>query len=189
MRQVLFLTHAQVEIDPSVPVPDWPLSARGRARHEGFCGDVALAGVTAIYSSRERKARDGAAIHAAALDLTPVAVTTLHENDRSSTGYLSPDAFERHADAFFARPDESVDGWEPAARASARIVCALRTIFEIDATGGDILVVAHGAVGALLRCDLLGKSITRDEDQPAGGGNVFAFDPKTWSAPTEWRPI
>jgi len=32
MSLVYFVTHPDVEIDPAVPVPQWPLSARGRAR-------------------------------------------------------------------------------------------------------------------------------------------------------------
>ncbi len=188
-RQVIFLTHAQVEVDPTVPVVDWPLNKTGRARHATFDNDPALANLTAIYVSRERKARDGAAIHGAASGIAPILVTALHENDRSATGYLPPAAFERRADAFFARPEDSIDGWERAIDAQARIVCATRTLAETDASGGDILIVAHGAVGALLRCDLLSGPITRDEDQPAGGGCWFAFDPVTWAKPTEWRAI
>ena len=30
----LYITHPQVQIDPAVPVPDWGLSALGRARAE-----------------------------------------------------------------------------------------------------------------------------------------------------------
>jgi hypothetical protein len=29
---VFFITHPDVAIDPGVPVPDWPLNERGRAR-------------------------------------------------------------------------------------------------------------------------------------------------------------
>ena len=31
-RIAYFITHAEVEIDPAIPVPDWRLSPRGRAR-------------------------------------------------------------------------------------------------------------------------------------------------------------
>ncbi len=31
-RTIWFVTHPDVLIDPAVPVPDWPLSARGVAR-------------------------------------------------------------------------------------------------------------------------------------------------------------
>jgi hypothetical protein len=32
MPTVFFITHPDVVIDPSVPVSDWPLNERGRAR-------------------------------------------------------------------------------------------------------------------------------------------------------------
>ena len=39
---------------------------------------------------------------------------SLHENDRSATGYLPPNQFEAMADRFFAEPQASVLGWERA---------------------------------------------------------------------------
>ena len=32
MPVVFFITHPDVAIDPTIPVPDWPLNARGRGR-------------------------------------------------------------------------------------------------------------------------------------------------------------
>jgi hypothetical protein len=32
MPTVFFITHPDVSTDPSVPVPEWPLNERGRAR-------------------------------------------------------------------------------------------------------------------------------------------------------------
>ena len=190
--RAILLTHAEVVMDPTVPVPDWPLSEKGRARHVAFAGDPALARVSAIVGSRERKARDAAELHAASLGLRPRAVTALHENDRSATGYLPPPEFEAVADAFFAAPDRSIRGWETARAAQARVVAAIRTIRDLrDADAeGDVLIVAHGGIGALLRCDLLKVDITRREDQPGtGGGCWFAFDLAGWSDPTGWRAI
>lgn len=186
-RNLILLTHAQVRIDPEVPITDWPLSDQGAARHRAFDSHPALDNVTAIYSSEEQKARDGAAIHSATRNLTPAALHVLCENDRTATGYLPPAEFETAADAFFAQPDQSVRGWETARAAHARFIAALRTLAQLDRTLGDILVVAHGAVAALLRCHLFGIDITRTEDQPAGGGCWFTTDldptrpPLTWS--------
>ena len=188
-RPLIFLTHAEVAIDPALPVPDWGLTETGRARHADFARDPALKGVSAIYCSAERKAREGAAIHGEALGLDPVVVTALHENDRSATGYLPAEEFEATADRFFAAPDNPVRGWESARAAQARIVAALRTVGELDATGGPLLIVSHGAVGALLRCHLKGREITRAEDQPAGGGCWFATDTTLEQAPQDWSRI
>ncbi|XDA97933.1 histidine phosphatase family protein [Sulfitobacter sp. LCG007] len=188
-RPLIFLTHAEVAVDPDVPVPGWGLSESGRARHHRFSIDPALKDITAIYSSAERKACEGAAIHGEALGLVPVVVSALHENDRSATGYLPAEEFEATADAFFAAADSSVRGWETARAAEARIVAALRTVGELDATGGGLLIVSHGAVGALMRCHLKGREISRDEDQPAGGGCWYATDTRLEQAPQNWRRI
>ena len=113
----------------------------------------------------------------------------MHENDRSATGYLKPDAFERMADAFFARPMENVSGWERAVDAQARIVGAVEAVLAGALPAGDVLFVGHGAVGTLLMCHLMGAPISRAHDQPAGGGNVVAFDRDTRALLHGWRPL
>lgn len=172
-RQLIFVTHADVNIDPRVAVTDWELSARGRDRHRRFAQSSVCDGVSWIASSEERKAREGAEILAEAQGQEAYVLPELHENDRSATGYLPREEFERVADAFFAAPDESVRGWETARAAQARIVGAVRhaaTRFP----KGDGVIVSHGGVGALLMCYALGVGISRDYDQPGqGGGNFF----------------
>ena len=174
-RRLLFITHADVVIDPEMPVERWPLNARGRARHEAFSSGSEVAKVTAIYASAEQKAQDGAAILAAVRGLEVQTVEALHENDRTATGFLPREEFETVADAFFAAPEVSVRGWERAVDAQARICGAVRGIVEADVTAGDIAIVAHGAVGALFLCDRLGVAISWTYDQPGGGGgNMIA---------------
>jgi broad specificity phosphatase PhoE len=145
--------------------------------------------VKSVYCSDERKARDGAEIHAGRLGLVPRIVSSLGENDRSATGYLPPPEFEAMADAFFAYPDQQLRGWESARAAQARIVAAVRTLAELDTLPGDILIVSHGAVGTLLRCACLGRPISRSEDQPAGGGSYFVVQLPGWTTDPEWRAI
>lgn len=188
-RSLIFLTHAEVQMDPAIPVPDWSLSDLGRDRHTRFARNAALAGVTAIYSSTERKAAQAALPVAKHLGLSVTQLQALGENDRSATGYLPAEEFERTADRFFDEPDTSVRGWERARAAQARIVAAVQTLAELDGTGGDLLILAHGAVGALLRCHLGGIEITRKEDQPAGGGCYFITDIGLSRPPTAWRRI
>jgi broad specificity phosphatase PhoE len=175
---IFFITHPDVVIDPAVPVPDWPLSERGRARMRGITGQHWISGVGRIFASGERKARDGAEILAGALGLAGYSVVdSLGENDRSATGYLSKQEFEATADAFFAHPQESVRGWEPAALAQARIVHAIDGIVSQTPSDGDLVIVGHGGTGTLLYCHLAGLPIDRRYDQPpTNGGNWFAFD-------------
>jgi broad specificity phosphatase PhoE len=137
-----------------------------------------VAGIRSVFSSTERKAVDGARILAGHLGVPFRQVEALGENDRSETGFLPGPEFEATADAFFARPDESVRGWETAAEAQQRIVEAVDRISRsARAADGDVAIVSHGAVGTLLLCHLRGWEIDRARDQPGeGGGNYFAFD-------------
>ncbi len=71
----------------------------------------------------------------------------------------------------FARPSESVRGWERAVDAQARIVRAVNRILDAR-EHGDIAIVAHGGVGTLLLCHLLKEPISRGRDQPLAGSCV-----------------
>lgn len=187
-RTVRFITHPNVAIDPAVPIADWPLSARGRERMARACALPWVAGLSALYASAERKARDGAEVLAAATGLPVRVRDDLGENDRSATGYLPPAEFEATADRFFAEPEASVRGWARAVDEQRRIVGAVDAI--LGETTGDVAIVSHGAVGALLLADLLGEPVSRRFDQPGtGGGNLFAFDAATGQVVHGWQPI
>jgi broad specificity phosphatase PhoE len=110
----------------------------------------------------------------------------LHENDRSATGYLPRDEFEATADAFFGQPDVSVRGWETARDAQARIVAALARAIG-SAPDQPTLVVGHGAVGTLFKCALVGREISRSEDQSDGGGCHLGFTLEPRALTYDWR--
>ncbi|WP_242531095.1 histidine phosphatase family protein [Roseococcus thiosulfatophilus] len=190
MPLIRFITHPEVIIDPAVPVPDWKLSAEGLRRTAAMLERPWVAGIRAVFTSAERKARDMAAPLAAHLDLSPVEDEALGENDRSATGYLPKAEFERVADAFFANPFTSIRGWERAVDAQRRIVAAVDRVIATAPAEGDVAIISHGGVGALLLCHLTGAPISRAKDQPGGGGgNVFAFDARTRALHHGWRPI
>jgi broad specificity phosphatase PhoE len=184
-----YLTHPQVEIDPSVPVPDWSLSAEGRRRLEAVRPRSWLGTVRRIVSSTERKAVETAELLARGSSLVVETRPDMGENDRSSTGFLAPDRFEAAADAFFAAPDCSWNGWERAVDAQGRILRAVDAALRDQAPDAPILFVGHGAVGTLLKCALAGRAIARSEDQAAGGGNVFAFRLKDRTPLCDWIAI
>lgn len=187
MPRILYISHPEVEIDPDVPVPDWGLTPFGRVRMARFAQDSLLKDVTSVWSSTERKAVDGALILGAALNLAPQAREDLGENDRSATGFVAPPRFWDLVEAFFASPDESVEGWETARAAQSRIVSAIREI-AANAPQGDIAIVAHGGVGALTRAHLAGTEISRMFDQP-GQGHWFSFDREAWEADDGWHAL
>jgi broad specificity phosphatase PhoE len=181
MPVVYFVTHPDVSIDPAVPVPDWKLSPRGRARMTRALELSWVNGLRSIWCSKERKARESADILAAHLNQPVIELTGLGENDRSATGYLPRAEFEALADQFFAEPSRSIRGWERAVDAQRRIMAAVDDVLTASAgCGGDVAILAHGGVGTLLLCGLSHEKISRTKDQPpTNGGNYFAFDAST----------
>ncbi len=177
-------------VSQTVPVPQWPLSSVGRARMQASLAQPWVREISAVYCSTEQKAIDGAEILAKHLKLGYTTVHDLGENDRSATGFLPPDEFEKVADQFFAQPKESVRGWETAAAAQARISRAVESIALADDTTGTIAIVSHGAVGTLLYCHLAGEAISRRWDQPPnGGGNFYRFQLAPQQVLGWWAPI
>lgn len=177
-------------VSREIPVPRWPLSDLGRQRMRAGLRQPWVREVTAVYCSTEQKAIDGARILARHLSLPFAEVAELGENDRSATGFLPPEEFERVADEFFASSAKSVRGWERAVDAQSRIAGAVERIAETDRTGGSIAIVSHGAVGTLLYCHLAGEPIARRWDQPPnGGGNYFGFTLSPRQVHSWWQPI
>ncbi len=185
-----FITHPNVAISPDVPVTQWPLSDFGRKRMTICLRQPWVADLTAVYSSTEQKAMDGAEILSHHLGLRFGCVPQLGENDRSSTGFLPPDEFEAAADQFFAMPETSFRGWERAVDAQRRIAEAIERVLTVEKTSGAVAIVSHGAVGTLLYCALAGERIDRRWDQPKnGGGNYFWFSLFPHRVYSWWKAI
>ncbi len=142
-----------------------------------------------IISSDETKALETAGIIAEATRLEVEVRPDMGENDRSATGFLPPGEFETVADQFFAHPHRSARGWATAAAEQARIVGAIDIVLRNDRDSRGVLFVGHGAVGALYLCHLLAVPIARALDQPAGGGNVYAWQPSSGRVLHRWRTI
>ena len=184
----LYLTHSEVVIDPAVPMTEWRLSDEGRSRIERFAQRDLLPHGIRIVSSTETKTLETAAAVAAVTGNAVEPDHALRENERSSTGFMSPpERFDANLSALYAAPGESASGWETAAATQARIVEAVATYLE----GGDIVFVGHGTIGTLLKCHLGRRPIARSEDQrimaAPGGGNLFVFTRR--GLLTDWMPI
>jgi broad specificity phosphatase PhoE len=184
-----YLTHPQVQIDPLVPVAQWRLAKRGRARAAALTAAPWVASLRRIVSSDETKAVETAEIIATAAGVPVEIGPHMGENDRSATGFLPPAEFETVADRFFAEPDLPVRGWATARSEQARIVAAIAAALRAHGNGGDILFVGHGAVGTLNLCQLLGVPISRTLDQPAGGGHAYAWEIGSGRILHRWRSI
>ena len=189
-QTVRYLTHPQVQVDPSKEVPRWSLNAIGRARVAALAENLGLLKDTRrVVSSDETKALETARPLASALKVTLEVRPAMHENDRSATGFLPPDEFERVADQFFANPSENVRGWESAEHAQQRILTEVLSCLSNHSVG-DVLFVGHGGVGTLLFCALAGHAIDRRFDQgPGGGGCWFGFDLQDRSPLQGWQSM
>jgi broad specificity phosphatase PhoE len=184
----LYLSHPQVKIDAAIPVPEWGLSDLGRNRTEAMAGQSWIRAFHRVVSSTETKAIETAEILAAALGVPVDIRQSLHENDRSATGFLNPPEFEATADQFFKHPEDNIRGWERAVDVQARITGAvLRALSEAPDT--PTIFVGHGGVGTLLQCHCARRSIARTSDQPAGGGNHYLFDIEKRIVLYGWRPM
>jgi broad specificity phosphatase PhoE len=187
MSTIYFVTHPEVVIDPQRPVPRWHLSDDGISNMRSLTTSAAMRSVRSVWASTETKAIEAAGILAGALGLAVAVDARLDENDRSATGFLPPAEFQRVADAFFARPQESVRGWERAIDAQQRVVAAFDAIAARPASG-DVAIVAHGGVGTLLLCHLTKLPISRDHDQPSQG-HYWSYSTQTRSMLHGWRSI
>ncbi|EJZ22114.1 phosphoglycerate mutase family protein [Rhizobium sp. Pop5] len=185
----LYITHPQVKIDANVPVPKWGLSDVGAARALKAAESGWAKQLRRIISSDETKAIETAEILAEASGARIEIVHGMHENDRSATGFLPPPQFEEAANWFFANPEESFKGWERAIDAQRRIVEAVNSVLATHDAAAPIAFVGHGGVGTLLKCHLAGRPISRDRDQPGGGGNLYAFDLADRRLSCDWTPI
>lgn len=186
---VYYLTHPQVQLEPDRPVALWRLSEVGRARVHSVLGRKWVSDVQRIISSAETKAVETASIIGAHLGIAVEFHEEMGENDRSSTGFLEPKAFEAAADCFFGAPQTSWNGWERAVDAADRIEASVRAALAAPAGAGPVLLVGHGAVGTLLKCRIAGQEIDRRHDQPAGGGNLFAFDVAAERVLCDWTAM
>ncbi len=178
MTWCVYLTHPEVRIDPDRPVPDWGLSELGRERAARAAMLPFAKDIRQVVSSAERKAVETAQVFAARRNVFHRALTFLNENDRSATGFLPPEEFEKTADAFFAEPFVSVRGWERAIDALDRIVNGVKSALRHIPDDDPVLFAGHGGVGTLLMCHLMAAPISRHYDQRRGG-SWYRFE-KHW---------
>lgn len=189
----LYVTHPEVVIDPNIPTPRWGLSSLGRARAERFANHPLVVDLTRLVSSTETKALELASILSTRCKAPVDSGDKFDENDRSSTGFVPSARFEALADALFAHPDESTEGWETARDAQRRVVSAFDEALADHDVTQPIGFTGHGAVGTLLKCHLGGRMIARSEDQRRignpGGGNVFVVRLGDRKLLTDWIPM
>jgi broad specificity phosphatase PhoE len=143
VAKLVLVKHAPPEITPEVASHRWVLSAEGRDRCDWLASELAGQGVTQIYASLEPKALETAALVAVRLGLDVRPRSDLHENDRTSLGFLPMDELRARIGRFFDEPSVLVIGTETAEAAGRRFESAIRAL--LAEAGGEIAaVVTHG---------------------------------------------
>jgi broad specificity phosphatase PhoE len=152
MAKLVLIRHAQVTVDPRVPVDQWRLSEEGVKAAAALLRDPALAEVQLFYTSPEPKAVATAAAISGPQPL--IQVPDLRELDRTAAGWLRTEAaYMAMVAEIFRHPDESIRGCEPAVLAQQRIVRAIDTLVAAR-PGCTLAIVSHGIVLALYMCHL-----------------------------------
>lgn len=189
MNKLYFVTHTEVVIDKNVLIEKWPLSEKGIEHFNLIKNQSWVDSIKNIFCSTEQKALDGAKIISDYLKKTITPIDTIGEFDRTSTGFMPFEIFMENVKLFFASPNTSVLGWETAQHTQDRVVKALKEIMANNYEG-DILIVSHGGVGALLLAYLFNEPISFKWNQPEnGGGNYFVVDMDSQKVIQTWKSI
>lgn len=174
MKEIYFLSHPNVCIDPKISITKWKLSELGKEKIIKIFDNDWILNIQDIYSSNETKAQETAKIISHKLGLKYTSLDDLGEIDRSSTGYLKLKDFMKAVNEFFTYPERSYRGWEKAIEAQKRIRNVVYNNIIKNSKANNILIVSHGGVGALLLADLLGTNISNKYDQKSQG-SYFIF--------------
>ncbi|MCZ2500475.1 histidine phosphatase family protein, partial [Xylophilus sp. Kf1] len=111
----------------------WSLNSTGAVRVARLASRHSRLQLTRhIISSPEPTAMETAGPLAEALGLTVDVRENMHENDRSSTDFLSKRELEQASSAFFSQPEKSVRGWEAASAAQRRIMSEVDACLDRD---------------------------------------------------------
>ena len=143
--RLYLVRHAAVVLDVDRPAPEWRLTEAGREAAAELARSRSWDGVVLVATSPEPKARDTATPIAAAVGIPLRVEPGLREVERGSQPVLEREEYVALVERYLR--GEPVEGWEPAAEASARFTAAVEGLLA-EATG-DVVAVTHGLVIAL----------------------------------------
>jgi broad specificity phosphatase PhoE len=145
VRRLVLVRHAQVRLDPELPPRLWELTDEGLAAAQRLAVSPVFAGVEAVVTSPEPKARATAEPIAAAAGVELRIERDLREAERGAAPVDDRAAFAARVDAWLG--GDPTPGWEERDVASTRIVSTIGRL--LDQRNGDLVVVTHGTVLSL----------------------------------------
>jgi broad specificity phosphatase PhoE len=151
--------------NPRLPLPDEPLSPKGRQDAERLVPFFTGRPVAAIYVSAYQRTLQTVAPVARALGLTPQADERLNEiNNSGLVGLNDAEIRQKYPDVWKAYTERTADfrfpGGETGAEAQRRIASFLEEVRPRHEQG-DVLLVSHDGLIRLLACHLLGLPVYR----------------------------
>ncbi len=154
-KYLILVKHSLPKISEDFPAREWLLSDEGKRRAQILAEGLRPYQPEVIISSVEPKAIQTAEVVAHSLKLPIKVVENLHEHDRSSTAYLSRNAFELSIQEFFDKADELVFGNETANQSHQRFAEAVSSVLK-KYVNQTIVIVTHGTVISLFVSRLTG---------------------------------
>ena len=154
VRRLVLVRHAQVRLEPELPPHLWELTAEGRAGAEALAQLDLFAGVEAVVTSLEPKARATAEPIARVAGVELRVEPELREAERGKSPVDDRARFVAQVDAWLG--GSPVPGWEERDAAAARIVACIERL--LATFGGDLVVVSHGTVLSLYLAWLHGQA-------------------------------
>nr|WP_321979879.1 histidine phosphatase family protein [uncultured Cohaesibacter sp.] len=179
---VRYLIHPQSLDTLSSPQGACALDDDARARAEAFARSGLLDGTAYIFSSSHAITRQTASVIGDLLSILPIVDAEMDESDTLISDALPEMGLvDRFKSLFSPKKEQAASQGESAMDAQDRIAAAYLSAMERVLTSGmrgDVLMVGHGGVGALLFCYLSGQGIGA-EFTPPPSGYYFTYD---WGA-------
>ena len=184
MRRLVLVRHAQVRLDAELPPRLWELTAEGREAAEALARLEPFAGVEALVTSPEPKARATAEPIARAAGVKLRVEPDLREAERGASPVDDRDGFIAQVDAWLG--GGPVPGWEERDAAAARIVACIEQL--LAESRGDLVLVSHGTVLSLYLAWLRGQErVDLSEWETIPLPAVAVIDPSARAILAPWR--
>jgi len=179
MSLIYLVRHPATAVELGTPSHQWSLSPAGLEQAQQLAQQAFWRRVQMIYSSEEPKATTTARIVADKTGLPWQTHACLGELDRSS--FQPPDiaAYRSAVARMFGTPHHQVRGWESRAQAEERIVTCIQQIAAN--VKGDVAVISHGLILALLVAHLTGITDPFDFWRGIGFADVAMLETDGWN--------
>ena len=189
---VRYLAHPQISRNQSSELNGSLLSDEGRMQIDAFVASGALDRSAYIFSSSMKLAQQTAVTIGDQLSLRPVFEREMDECDLlrlegvDKRGWLSAIAslFSKPADPSEALGATIMDAQD---RIAAAYLAAMERVLS-SGMRGDVLLVGHPRIGALLFCYLSGQAIGAEISAPSFG-HFFTYDWGAREIVHGWQPM